>query len=278
MTEAYEIRLRRVVQHIFDHPAGDLSLDALAEVAALSRFHFHRVYHAMTGETAAQAVRRIRAHRAAHWLLRTDWPLAQVAAAAGYDNAQSFARAFRGQFGLTPAAFRKSGRDTPPALTLRTGVPLMFPVTIAERPALRLAALPHRGAYHEIGKAFQQVCAVFSARQLWDQARGTVGVYYDSPQSVAEPDLRADAGIAVPEGFDLPSDLHETRLPGGRYAVMTVKGPYAQFPQAWDQLYCNWLPCSGSEPADSPPYEFYLNDPTDTAPAELLTEICVPLK
>ncbi|MEO5619329.1 MAG: AraC family transcriptional regulator, partial [Cypionkella sp.] len=48
MTQSYETRLLRVLDYIHDNPAGDLTLDALAEVAALSRFHFHRVFHAMT--------------------------------------------------------------------------------------------------------------------------------------------------------------------------------------------------------------------------------------
>ena len=65
MANSYEKRLNRVIDHIHDNPAGDLSLDNLADVAALSRFHFHRVFAAMTGETAAQTVRRMRLHRAA---------------------------------------------------------------------------------------------------------------------------------------------------------------------------------------------------------------------
>jgi len=69
-----------VLDHIHDNPAGDLSLDALADVAAMSRFHWHRVFHAMTGETAAQAVRRIRLHRAAVLLVQSELPLADIAA------------------------------------------------------------------------------------------------------------------------------------------------------------------------------------------------------
>lgn len=61
----YEARLLRVLDHIYRNPEGDLSLDALADVVAMSRFHWHRVYQAMTGETCAEAVRRIRMHRAA---------------------------------------------------------------------------------------------------------------------------------------------------------------------------------------------------------------------
>ena len=43
MTNANEKRLLRVLDHIHDNPAGDLSLDALSDVAAMSRFHWHRV-------------------------------------------------------------------------------------------------------------------------------------------------------------------------------------------------------------------------------------------
>ena len=76
MTNANEKRLLRVFDHIHDNPAGDLSLDALSDVAAMSRFHWHRVFRAMTGETLAQAVRRIRMQRASYLLVMTDEPLA----------------------------------------------------------------------------------------------------------------------------------------------------------------------------------------------------------
>ena len=72
MTNDYESRMLRVQAYIHDQPAGDMSLDTLADVATLSRFHFQRAYRLLTGETATQAVKRIRMHRAAVALL---WPL-----------------------------------------------------------------------------------------------------------------------------------------------------------------------------------------------------------
>ncbi len=95
MPNTYETRLLRVLDYIHDNPAGDLSLDTLADVAAMSRFHWHRVFHGMTGETCAQAVRRIRLHRAACWLVQQDWPVKMVAARCGFDNVASFSRIFR---------------------------------------------------------------------------------------------------------------------------------------------------------------------------------------
>ncbi len=47
---------------------------------------------------------------------------------------------------------------------------------------------------------------------------------------------------------------------------------------AYEWLYGEWLTQSGREPDDAPCLEVYLNNPRDTAPADLLTDICLPLK
>jgi len=83
MANDYEKRLLRVVDHIHDDPAGDLSQVALAVVAALSRFHFHRVCHDLTCGPAANTVRRMRLHRAAVQLVGGSVPLRTIACGAG---------------------------------------------------------------------------------------------------------------------------------------------------------------------------------------------------
>lgn len=60
-------------------------------------------------------------------------------------------------------------------------------------------------------------------------------------------------------------------------AAMLFTGPYSGLKAAYDYLYGDWLPSSGREMRDAPSYEVYLNSPMDTAPEDLLTEICVPL-
>jgi AraC family transcriptional regulator len=272
----YEARLRRVVHYIHDNPAGDLSLDALADVAAMSRFHWHRVFVAMTGETCAQAVRRIRAHKAAHWLVHTDWPVSVIALRSGHRNVQSFARSFRAHFGVTPAAFRTAGVSGDFQL-FRMGQNDMVEYEIRNRDSVRLAALPHRGAYQDIGRAFQEIAAIFTARGLWAQAGPMVGVYHSDPSSVPEADLRSHAGVQVDAAFGMPDVLEEVILPGGPHAVMLYVGPYAGLPAAWDALYGNALPASERLPAEHASFEVYLNDPTQVAPEALRTEICVPL-
>ena len=195
MADAYEARILRVLEYIHRNLAGDLSLDALADVAAMSRFHWHRVFHAMTGETCAEAVRRIRLHRATFWLVQDALPVAEVAKRAGYPNVQSFTRIFRDKHGLTPAAFRRNGILTSAMNPGLKGERPMFPVTVTENvPRRRLFAIAHTGPYMDISRAFEKLGAIVNARQLWPHARGMVGVYYDDPSATAAADLKSHAG------------------------------------------------------------------------------------
>jgi AraC family transcriptional regulator len=277
MANHSENRCLRVLDYIHDHPAGDLSLDALADVAAMSRFHWHRVFRAITGETAAGAVRRIRLGLAATALVQTDTAIDRIARDVGYPNLASFRRAFKESFLVTPAAFRQRG-EMRPFLIARPEVSLMFPVEIRTEPARRLAAMPHRGPYPEINRAFAKLGAVIGARGLYPQVGAMLGVYYDDPAAIAAADLRSHAGLEVGADTLLEVPLEEVVLAPGRHAVLTHTGPYAGLSAAYDQLYSLWLPQSGEEPADRPVFEIYRNTPQDTAPEDLVTEICLPLK
>ncbi|MCF6234033.1 MAG: AraC family transcriptional regulator [Rhodobacteraceae bacterium] len=279
MPATYEDRILRVLSYIHDNPGGDLSLDRLADEAAMSRFHWHRVFRAMTGETCAQAVRRIRLHRAAILLVQSDTPLEHVAAQCGYPNPASFARAFDAAYGSRPGTFRKAGRllapnpDTGP----ETGDNEMYETTIRNEPRRRLITLPHKGAYHLIGKAFETFFALCQSRELWPKVGGIFSVYLDNPEVTPEADLRSLVGGEW-HGQDMPDGMAEQLLEGGKTAVLTYKGPYSGIEAAYQVLYGSWLPASGEEPGDAPGYEIYLNSSRDTAPEELLTEICLPLK
>ncbi|NOD62332.1 MULTISPECIES: GyrI-like domain-containing protein [unclassified Ruegeria] len=277
MPTSYEDRVLRVLAYIHDNPAGDLSLDVLADVAAMSRFHWHRVFRALTGETCAQAVRRVRLHRAATWLVQSDRAISDIALSVGYPNPSSFARAFSEAYGSSPAAFRKAGQFRPAHPDFKTGGYPMHPVTTRTEPARRVVALPHKGAYSEIGRSFEAFGAMCESRRLWPQTGPVLALYFDSPDDVPEDQLRSYAGAEY-RGEDTPEGLDELSIPGGKTAVLTYKGPYSGIAAAYHSLFGNWLPESGEEPADQPCYEIYLNDPRDTAPEDLLTEICLPLK
>src|ERR1041384_7839609 len=74
----YTQRLERVITWLADHLDEAPDLVRLADVACMSPYHFHRIYRAMQGETAADTIRRLRLHRAAVDLIAGTHPGARI--------------------------------------------------------------------------------------------------------------------------------------------------------------------------------------------------------
>ena len=274
----YEERLQRVLLHIYQNLDGELSLDSLADIACMSRYHWHRVYKAMTGETLADTVRRLRLHKAANALVQEETPVSEIAKRVGYPNLASFSRAFSNAHGMSPNAFREKGVEVVVALRLNSGEEKMFPVTIKTIPGFKAAGISHTGPYEQIGETFQRFGGVLMARSLIPQVEGMFAVYYDAPDSKPANELRSHAAAMI--GGDFPAELEGFDyfdVSGGKYAVMEHSGPYATLAAAYTWFYGTWLPESGEEPRDEPPVEVYVNDPTVTPPEDLRTDIRLPL-
>lgn len=75
----YTERLARVTAYIYEHLDNNVDLAVLAEVACLSPWHWHRIYHALYGETVAATVRRLRLQRAAADLANTAMTIEEIA-------------------------------------------------------------------------------------------------------------------------------------------------------------------------------------------------------
>ena len=79
------------MDHIRDDPAGAHSVDALAEVAHSSPFHFHRLFKAVTGETVGNFVQRARLERAAYLMkAKPSKTLTSIAMETGFASSQEF--------------------------------------------------------------------------------------------------------------------------------------------------------------------------------------------
>ena len=273
----YEDRLNRVTAYIYDHLDDELDLQKLAEVACLSPYHWHRIYRAVRGETVAATVKRLRLHRAAGQLAQTSMSIREIAARSGYKSLPSFTRTFGAVYGLPPAQYRKRGSHTRFETRAKGKGTAMYDVTIESLAPSTAVTIAHRGAYMEIGKAFDTLFGWLAARGHLGPDVRCLGIYYDDPDAVPEPELRARAGVIAPRDFDIEAPLARTPIAGGPYAILRYKGPYADMPSAYRWLFGEWLVNSAREAADAPVFEEYLNSPRDTPPPELLTRICLPL-
>ena len=278
--EQYQRQLDAVTDYIYAHLDDDLSLETLAHVSGFSRYHWHRIYRAVRGETAAQTVRRLRLERAAAMLTETSWPVERIAWKAGFTGTEVFSRAFLRSYGTTPSRFRNDGRAASSGSSMMScGSGLTspvreapgWPVRVETRCGYRLAVSEHRGSYMDIGRAFSRV------KDRMGAGNSMVAIYEDDPDAVPPADLRSAAGTVVDPGTKIPHDLTERMVPAGRYAIMRYIGPYSSMHDAYRWLYGRWLPSSGEEPRDHPIVEEYLTDPATTPPVHAVTDILLPL-
>ena len=101
--EQYLHHLDVVTDYIYAHLDEDLSLETLARVSGFSRYHWHRIYRAVRGETAAQTVRRLRLERAAAMLTETSWPVERIAWKPGSLAPKCSVEPFSAHIGRLPA-------------------------------------------------------------------------------------------------------------------------------------------------------------------------------
>ncbi len=105
----FRTRIQPLLAFAAEHLDSDLSLHALARRAGLSRFHLQRVFAATVGESTKQFALRLRLDRAASQLLTCQESVLSIALDTGFENHETFTRAFRRRFGTTPVSYRRRG-------------------------------------------------------------------------------------------------------------------------------------------------------------------------
>ncbi|RXZ80939.1 helix-turn-helix domain-containing protein [Paenibacillaceae bacterium] len=88
-----------------------LTLDMVANAVQLSKFHFHRLLKAATGQPVMHYIRSRKLARSLAELSDTSLSIIEISLQYGFDFEQSYIRAFKKEFGITPAHFRKHGRQ-----------------------------------------------------------------------------------------------------------------------------------------------------------------------
>src|ERR1700737_4058710 len=97
---------QKALWYIESHLAGALTLDEIAAIGGVSRFHMVRAFAAATGFSVMRYVRARRLTEAARALARGAPDILSLALDADYSSHEAFTRAFRDHFGVTPEAVR----------------------------------------------------------------------------------------------------------------------------------------------------------------------------
>ncbi len=284
----YHARMQRVLDYIDRHLDEDLGLDRLSAVAAFSRHHFHRQFVACFGITVHRHVQLQRLKRASYRLAFRQDSVTAIALDAAYEAPDAFGRSFKQTTGQTPTAFRKSpdwaswhAAFEPP--TTRT-----MPVTkdftpadvrLIDCPDIPVALMQHRGDPAYIGVTIQRFIAWRRANRLPPARHATYNVFHTDPNSTPVDDMQIDLCVATSRPLTAADvDMVPGVIPAGRCAVLRIIGSAGNLEPGFTWLYRYWLPRSGEEIRDFPPYCQRISFFPDVPEHEAITDLYLPLQ
>ena len=104
-------RIQASIDYIEANLDKKIKLEELAGKACYSIFHFHRIFKQIVGQTAMDYLRKRRLAMAAQELKDAKEAIVDIALKYQFYSQESFTRAFTGEYGISPARFRKSVKD-----------------------------------------------------------------------------------------------------------------------------------------------------------------------
>jgi AraC family transcriptional regulator len=243
------------------HFASDISLDEVAAVGGVSRYHMTRAFAAMTGMPVIAYAKARRLSEAAKKLAQGAPDILTVALEAGYGSHEAFTRAFRDQFGVTPEQLRQ-GR-------ILDSIELVEPIAMTDTPPLTLkapriqtgktlliAGLSERYTY-------ATSAGIPSQWQEFQQHLGHVpgqvgtdayGVFYNTDDNG---NMDYMTGVEVADFSDLPKEFARLRIAEHLYAVFAHEDHVSLIRGTMNAIWNGWLPDSGYAAADAPGFERY---------------------
>ena len=274
----YVQRINKVVAYINNHLDETLDLKTLANEAALSDFHFHRIFKALKGEAIGGYITRLRLEATARLLRYTALTIEEIAFNIGYETPASLSKAFKKQYGISPTEY-STNNDTNmikkeiinPDLALKT------PKIVTLEPK-NLIYVALTGAYGSLdyGKAYEQLWAVIKAQKLFTKGIESICISYDDPKITEGSLQRSDVCLAIHKSATPQDEVSCKTLAGGKYAVFFYQGSYENLSQVYDTAV-RWVIDHQYTLREEPFFEKYLNDARRTPKEKLKTEIYIPI-
>ena len=273
--------VEKALWYIEAHFESELSVDEIARVAGVSRFHLTRLFTLLLGRSVMQYARARRLTQAARTLADGAPDILAVALAHGYGSHEAFTRAFREQFDLTPDAVRAKGTVThlPLLEALRMDDSMLTPLDpprIVENSGLLIAGFNERydhAASASIPSQWQRF------RPHIDHVPGQVGHTAYGVVHNSDDTGHADylTGVEVKDFSTVPGEFSRLKIPPQRYAVFTHKDHISSIRRTWFSIWNKGLPEAGLEATGGPEFERY-DERFDGRTGNGEVEIWIPIR
>lgn len=281
MTNSYYIqRISKVVDYIEENIGQKLTLEELADVAMFSKFHFHRIFKSVIGETLNEFIKRTKLIKA-YRLLQVDksFDVKELAFTFGYNSTANFSRDFKKYHGVSPSEVKLSDKVLEERVMNCSEDELKIEYKGIE-------FIPDKFiAYKKVTTGYNTKVISTTFKELYHLALENnfrleqfIGIGYDDPDYTPADKCKYDACMVVNEE-DLPKDIacNTKTLKAGKFALFYFEGHEKDISSAWDYIFKEWLLNSKYLPDDRPHLEMYLYSEQYES-GIFKSNLCLPIK
>lgn len=246
-----------------------LSIDHVANKSGYTKWHLQRMFKAVTGKNLGSYIRGRQLSKSAIALRLTTLSIIDISYLYQFESQQSFTRAFKQQFGETPARYRKANdwdvTGLLPPISLDTEHSPVANYLYQEE--MTLYALT--GKYRSTLDSFSQSCTLIREalwKEIIDSNKGLpstiYGVHNVMPSATASDEQMLFYGIGITaENTNAKLYLfEEIIIEAGLYVKFSYRGPSADFQKFILKLYHTCLPSLGLIKRNGMDIEKYYTD------------------
>ncbi|MBL6445604.1 GyrI-like domain-containing protein [Fulvivirga sp. 29W222] len=271
MKDYYYQRIKDAVSFIEQNLKHNLSVDGIAEQACFSKYHFIRLFMAITGDTVGGYVRKRRLTKAAEDLILTDSPILSIAVDYQFESQEAFTRSFKSLYRTTPSKYRKRGihqlafrknelsSDTIDHLKKSISREPEFVMTTPKKLVgmCTITSLTNNNIPELWLNFISRIKEIGNIRNS-----GKYGIHsYDNESKVEDYSehftFKKWAAVEVSHYEDIPPGLDRYTMQPGKYARFIHKGGIKGFQMSIDYVYGTWLPASGYQLDTRDDFEHY---------------------
>lgn len=282
--------INNAIEYIEDNLGSNISIDEIAKVAFTSRYHFQRIFHALTGVTLTEYIRNRRLTLAGEELSSKNVKIIDVAAKYGYESPDAFTKAFQRLHGSTPSMIKKGNTR------LKSFPKLSFQISIKGECEINyrivkqdefkffgvdfLTTLIDNALYKEIPEFCDKIWEDGTHLKIneflgYSKMNILYGIHYDFKEDGSRKYMM---GWKVPDK-DIPNEYKIVNIPSCTWAVFDGRGDNLNtlaIADLWRLIYSEWFPSSGFEQIEGPCIEKYFWD--DDQYINYSCELWIPVK
>ena len=282
----YIKKLNQSIDYIENNICEDLEVEKIAKISCLSKYHFQRLFHLLSGYTIAEYIRKRRLTLAAQKLATEDIKVIDVAIKYGYSTSESFSKAFSRLHGINPSVVKNSKKRLKAyprlffQLKLQGANKMDYRIVAKEKfqvigKSIEMSTLDGQN-FKEIPKFWAECNQDGFCDKLYQYVDelGILGICMDYEEDKDR--MKYMIAVEKPE-IDLDFEVEEIKIPSNSWAVFEVVGSMPNAIQdVWKRIYSEWFPSTGYEHTGGAELEVYY--PGDPSNEDYKSEIWIPIK